>query len=219
MNQRASLVVDFCSYQAAKFAVESWHYSKTMPAGKTVKVGAWEDGRFIGAVVYSLGANKNIGRPYGLKQVEVCELVRVALTDHKAPVSRIVSMAQKKLIETSPGLRLVVSYADPERGHNGAIYQAMNWFYVGAVGSTTLYLHRGKYVHQRTASSAYATIEGLPSKKLPNKHKYLYPLDRAMRRQIEPLAKPYPKRNPPPVNGDNRVTNAAERFNPDSEAL
>ena len=26
------------------------------------------------------------------------------------------------------------------------------------------------------------------------KHKYLYPLDRAMRRQITPLAKPYPKR-------------------------
>ncbi len=28
------------------------------------------------------------------------------------------------------------------------------------------------------------------------KYKYLYPLDRAVRRQIAPLAKPYPKREP-----------------------
>ena len=36
------------------------------------------------------------------------------------------------------------------------------------------------------------------------KYKYLYPLDRAMRRQIEPLRKPYPKREPcgQRVNGD-----------------
>ena len=204
---KTNLVVDFCSYQAAKFAVEHWHYSGVIPAGKTVKIGVWEGGKFIGAVIYSRGANNNIGKPYNLKQTEVCELVRVALTSHVAPVSQIVSMAQKLLIATSPGLRLIVSYADPEQGHNGAIYQAMNWLYVGAVGSTTLYLHRGQYVHQRTASSFYKSIEGLPSKKLPNKHKYLYPLDRAMRRQIEPLAKPYPKKlDMPPVNGDNLAT-------------
>ena len=29
---------------------------------------------------------------------------------------------------------------------------------------------------------------------LPAKHRYLYPLDAAMRAQIEPLRKPYPKR-------------------------
>ena len=36
------------------------------------------------------------------------------------------------------------------------------------------------------------------------KHRYLYPLDRAMRKQIEPLRKPYPKRETcgPSVEGD-----------------
>ena len=113
MTKKPDLVVDFCSYKAAKYAVEHWHYSGVLPAGKTVKIGVWEDGEFIGVVIYSRGANNNIGKPYGLKQTEVCELVRIALRSHAAPVSQIAAWAQKLLIGTSPGLRLIVSYADP----------------------------------------------------------------------------------------------------------
>jgi len=36
--------------------------------------------------------------------------------------------------------------------------------------------------------------ENATSIKGKGKHKYLYPLDRAMRRQILPLAQPYPKK-------------------------
>ena len=31
---KADLKLDWCSYQAAKWAVEHWHYSKTMPVAK-----------------------------------------------------------------------------------------------------------------------------------------------------------------------------------------
>jgi hypothetical protein len=37
---------------------------------------------------------------------------------------------------------------------------------------------------------------------LPGKHRYLYPLDKRMRRQLTPLAKPYPKRAPEASVGD-----------------
>ena len=128
---KVELRVDWCDYKAAKFAVEHWHYSKTMPSSKIAKFGVWEDGRFIGAVLYSWGANNNIGKPYGLKQVEVCELVRVALTEHVSQVSQIVAVTLRILKKQSPGLRLIASYADPREGHNGSIYQAMNWIYAG----------------------------------------------------------------------------------------
>lgn len=189
------LVVAPCSYKAAKFAVENWHYSQVMPAGKTVKFGVWEGGQFIGSVLFSWGANNRIGSPYGLKMTEVCELVRVALTSHKSQVSQIVSSAMKKLREQSPGLRLIVSYADPERGHNGSIYQAMNWIYTGSSKPQreTLGL-AGGIVHKRSAFSKYGTVSGQKYSKILWKHKYLFPLDRAMRRQIESLAQPYPKR-------------------------
>jgi len=50
LNQnKVELKLDWCSYQAAKYAVENWHYSKCMPVGKLVKIGVWEDKKYIGA--------------------------------------------------------------------------------------------------------------------------------------------------------------------------
>ncbi len=37
----------------------------------------------------------------------------------------------------------------------------------------------------------------LPQRKMPGKHRYLFPLDDAMKAQVAPLAKPYPKREQP----------------------
>lgn len=188
------LKVDFCSHEAAKYAVEHWHYSKRMPAGKLVKIGAWEGDRYVGCVIFGRGATFDIGSPYGLAQTACVELVRIALTLHTSKVSQIGSAAIKMLKENSPGVRLIVSYADPEQGHNGGIYQAMNWIYVGfGKGDYFVKLH-GEWIHRRSAHAAIGTSRGLERKSYMGRHKYLYPLDRAMRRQIEPLAKPYPKR-------------------------
>ncbi|AUQ66219.1 protein Mom [Phaeobacter inhibens] len=122
-----------------------------MPTGKTVKIGAFEAGRFIGAVVFSRGATPRIGSPYGLEQVEVCELTRVALDNHKAPVTQIISEALAMLKALNPGLRLVISYAALEEGHHGGIYQAGNWIYEDCVASHA-FEDGDKLVHGRTMS-------------------------------------------------------------------
>jgi hypothetical protein len=195
------LQLDWCSYEAAKYAVEHWHYSRALPASKLVKVGVWEDNQFIGCVLFGRGANKNIGKPYRLEQIQVCELVRIALKKHETPVSKIAAIAIKMLKKQSPELRLVVSYADPKEGHNGAIYQAMNWLYVGKTegGTAQIKLPSGEIAHKRTVYSRYGTTEAAKVGSVwfqpPEKHKYLFPLDSAMRKQIEPLRKPYPKRD------------------------
>lgn len=198
------LKVDWCSYQAAKWAVEHWHYSKTMPAGALAKFGVWEDDKFTGAVIFGHGATYDIGSPYGLKQQECIELVRVALRDHKRSVSEMVAKTLRLLKKQSPGLRLVVSYADQEQSHLGVIYQAMNWIYTGTGKGDFLVLLNGKWVHRRNAHSAIGTSRGLKRIPYTGRHKYLYPLDRAMRKQIAPLALPYPKRETsgPSVEGD-----------------
>ena len=190
----SSLLVDWCSYEAAKFAVLNWHYSKSMPAFKRVCIGAWENDKFIGSVVFSLGANKNIGSPYKLEQEEVCELTRVALGDHTTSTSRIVAKSVQMIKRQSPLLRLIVSYADTEQKHLGTIYQAMNWVYVGEIKTTPTHFVNGRWMKQRMASSLLGSVVGTKRKPGFDKHKYLYPLDRAMRRQILPLAQPYPKK-------------------------
>lgn len=196
-----SLRLDWCSHEAAKYAVEHWHYSKTMPIGKIVKIGVWEDDCYVGCVLFARGNTPTLGDRYNLSMTEVCELVRVALTDHKAPVTKIVAIAIKFLKKQSPGLRLIVSFADPAQGHHGGIYQGGNWSYTGQSDPSWQWLHDGRWKHNREITSGafggkrkVANYAMLPKRETLGKHRYLYPLDSAMREQIAPLSKPYPKR-------------------------
>lgn len=203
-----SLRIDWCSYEAAKYAVEHWHYSGTMPAGKTVKIGVWEDEQFIGCVIFSRGANQYLGKMFELEQTGICELTRVALRTHESPVSQIVAAALKMLKASSPGLRLVLSYADVDQGHHGGIYIAGNWIYLGKVqlnGGTPSFLIRGRVRHPRSIGSLYGkgaqNLDWLRANVDPKakhvwkkgKHKFVYPLDKAMRRKVTPLLQPYPE--------------------------
>lgn len=195
-SDKPILKVAPCSHEAAKYAVENWHYSRSLPAGKLFKVGAWEGDRFIGAIIFGYGANGNIGKPYGLVQTEVCELVRVALRGHVWPVSRIMRFALKMLKESSPGMKLVVSYADTGQDHHGGIYQATGWIYEGYFGGECSVIVNGRKMHRRQAYSLYGTTRPNGSVNVPasGKHKYLLTLDNEIRERIKPLAKPYPKR-------------------------
>jgi hypothetical protein len=199
-----SLFLGFCLRVAADFACRAFHYSRTMPAGRLVCVGAWEQEAFIGAVVFGRGASSEIHSPFGLQQSEVVELCRVALGPHQSPTSRIVALAVRLLRRQSPGLRLIVSYADPEHGHVGVIYQAMGWVYLGVTNRESLIRLNGRLYHPRTVASRYRTrsIEWLRQhvaadaghvRTLP-KFRYALPLDDGMRERLAPRAHPYPKR-------------------------
>lgn len=197
MSSRPDLQLDWCSHTAAKYAVEHWHYSKTMPKSKLAKIGVWEHGQFIGAVIFGVGATRALVKRYGLMPEEGCELVRVALCQHHSPVSRIVSIALKMLRNEYQGLRLVVSYADPEHSHTGSIYQAGGWIYDGKSATADEYLFLGRRWQGRSFRNSYKGLEHHPSVKIikgSSKYRYLYPLDKEIRQRILPLAKPYPKR-------------------------
>lgn len=148
---KADLRIDWATHAAAKFACENWHYSGCLPAGKLVKVGAWEGGKFIGVVLFGRGATPNLGKPYDLGQDECVELVRIALTRHENAVSRIASLAMKFLQKANPKLRLIVSFADSSQGHHGGIYQAGNWVYNGQGTAAKFYMIR-KNLHIRVQS-------------------------------------------------------------------
>lgn len=213
------LRLGWASHAAAKHACRTWHYSGSLPTGKLVKVGVWEDDVFKGVVIFSRGASPFLGRKYDLDQIEVCELTRVALREHDAPVSKMLAIALRLLKKSSPGLRLVVSFADPEQDHHGGVYQAGNWIYTGTSGETTEYLVEGEWKHVKSMYEprGFAIAAGrdpewahkrgvynrlkesgelanTPTRIAPGKHRYLYPLDEEMRELVELLRQPYPKR-------------------------
>lgn len=191
------LKLDWCTFEAAKFAVEHWHYSQCMPAGKLTKIGVWENNKFIGCVLFGRGANNTLGSPYGVSNIECCELVRIALTKHETPVTKIVAIAIKLLKKFSPGIKLIISFADPDQNHHGGIYQGGNWAYIGKSKSADEYIVHGKKMHGRSMRAIYKTHVGKDFIKIvkgSSKHRYAMALDKEILKRIDILKKPYPKR-------------------------
>jgi len=203
---KAKLKLDWATHKSTKYACENWHYSQSTPVGKLVKVGVWEDNKFIGVIIYGRGANNNMLKPFGLNADQGCELVRIALTDHKTAVSRILAISLKFLKQKCPNLRLIVSYSDEDQNHHGGIYQATNWVYSGLKNANTkgAFIINGKKTHPKSVHSKGVKQNLREVQRLldPNatifytkgKHRYLMPLDKEMNEQIKPLSKPYPKR-------------------------
>jgi hypothetical protein len=152
----------------------------------------------------------------------VCELSRIALTEHCHPVSRIIRIALIFLRKQSPGLRLIVSFADQNQNHHGGIYQALGWIYTGPTNKTINYIdkYRRKW-HTRQVSAIgmkpqYGVMRKAPRidectrvEELP-KHRYLFPLDKELSRQLKPLARAFPKRRVTSDTGDTSADHAEE---------
>jgi len=117
----------------------------------------------------------------------------------------MIAIAVKMLTKQSPGLRLIVSFADMSHGHYGGIYQAAGWVYLGSK-EYHAYRVNGLMVHPRTLYDRYGvggqsvpwlrTHVDSEAERISNgiKHKYVLPLDPEMRARILLLAQPYPKR-------------------------
>ena len=202
------LRLDFCSHEAARLACRRWHYSKKIPVGKLVKVGAWEGGRFIGAIIFGDGLLGPKRVVYGgVDKFKVAEIVRIALRDHKHEVSRMIAIAIMLLRKRCPGIELIVAFADQGENHHGGIYQASNFIYTGMSEPGRMFKHKftGRILHNRAVSANGRRSHFGKVRKVPRhdeceivgrtrKHRYLLPLTSKMRMFVEKLRKPYPKR-------------------------
>lgn len=202
------------SRKAINYACLHYHYSKAAPSNIVVGYNVYNGiGEWCGVVLFGGGANRNMGAPYGLVLGQVLELTRVALNGKQEQTSKAVAMALKQLHIDRPMCRLVVSYADCDQSHLGTIYQATNWVYTGLFDKGNIFfIIKGKKTHKKTINSKMVVIDG-KRKHCPEnldavrkyidpcalmgrtqgKRKYLMPMDKKMRKQIAPLAQPYPK--------------------------
>jgi len=175
---KCNLKLDYASYEATKYACLNWHYSKTVPAGKLLKIGVWENNVFVGVVIYGRGANQFLPKHLKVKITECCELVRVALNKHLTPTTKIVAISLKILKKTNPNIKIVFSYADiTNQNHQGIIYRAGNWKYHGIRTSKGgHFLVNNKLVHNRSLNSKYKSKVNYPSfvKEAPEQKKHFF---------------------------------------------
>jgi len=76
---------------------------------------------------------------------------------------------------------IIVSYADPEQGHVGTVYQATNWIYTGLSAKRTDWAIKGITKHGQTLADKYTAKEirekygdDFSLKQRSRKHRYVY---------------------------------------------
>lgn len=183
-----------CTHEAAKFACVNYHYSKRIPVNKLNHFGVWENGKFVGVIIYGMGASATLHQSLGVERFQSCELVRIALTKHETPVSRIISISLRLLKKANPKLRVVASFADTDQNHHGGVYQASNWTFTGKSAQVTEYYFNGKWRHATDVYKRLTApqIKTLKTRKKPGKYRYLYFFDKSLIPNFKPLE--YPKR-------------------------
>jgi hypothetical protein len=196
--------------EATRYACLHFHYAKAVPSAQ-YSYNVYENGEWCGVIVFGSGATINIATMFGLVQGEVLELVRVALNGKQNTTSECVAAALKRLHADAPAVRIVVSYADPNQGHVGTIYQATNWLYIGDTAKFSVgpkpdfFIIHGEKMHPRTVYSHgwKQSVEWLREHVDPNadsikgkpKLKYIYCFDKKLRKQWAGKALPYPKQD------------------------
>lgn len=198
MQTKTSLKIDWATHEAAKYACENWHYSGCVPKSKQNKIAIYEDEKFVGVVMVGSSTGPNVFSFLGLTQFTGAELTRVALRNHKTPVSRILSIAFKFIQKKNPKLKAIVSFADANVGHHGGIYQAGNWKYFGRSTPQKQWKVNGKWRNDVKLFEAFKgktdSLKNFPQRLLEGKHKYVYFFDKDLEEKFKSSFLKYPKR-------------------------
>jgi hypothetical protein len=179
----------------------------------------------IGVLVYGAPVGRQVinGLSPILDHGQVLELTRLWIKDGtpKNTESYCIAQSFDWLKKNRPEIKVLVSYADPEAGHLGRIYQATNWLFqkVNCEGDTFVSLDSPpdcKWIHPRTLVSQYGCrkMEHLKKvlpkpywiKLMRQKFRYLYVLTGKIekKRIVKSLCHPtipYPKE----INGGNDI--------------
>lgn len=150
------------------------HYAKRMPP-ISYAFGLFKNNLLVGVCTFGIPASRfeDMQQPYELNRLVVDGGLE------KNSLSFFVS----RCLKLFPKNNIIVSYADPNNGHHGYIYQATNWIYTGlSVAHNDWYIN-GQLLHEKTIYNQYGTnsVEALrkmglkvESKKTLPKYRYFY---------------------------------------------
>ena len=176
-------------YKQTKAFCEKWHYSGSCPGCK-LYYGMFDNDAIIGVIAYGEPAMRFQRQCYNVD----IELRRLCLIDETPKNAESYFIGKTLRIVGALGYQCVLSLADPNFGHEGIIYKASNFDYMGRErggGSRDIFID-GVHYHSRTAfakfgASGYKKLQALfPDKKVEvknkeRKHVFIYPTNRKKR--------------------------------------
>ena len=154
MSEVKQYTIQLIDSKTAKPFAEKWHYSKSLPGCK-IYFGLYRQEELIGIAAYGEPAMRHQATCYNCD----LELRRLCLIDNtpKNAESRFIGLTLKSL--KKQGYKAILSLADPEHKHQGVIYKASNFTYLGEErgGGSRLIVIDGVEIHSRSAFAQYGT--------------------------------------------------------------
>jgi len=130
--QPKQLLVEAIPRHIAKGIIVENHYLHRMGIA-TYAFGVFGPQReLVGAITFGPLASREAAHSLG-EDKPTLELTRLWLSDRCAhnSESRVIRISIRLLCQLCPGLERIVTYADPSVGHDGTIYRASGFRYVG----------------------------------------------------------------------------------------
>ena len=145
------------SLHDAKAFIETYHYSKIVPAGQNIFFGWFLENDLYAVANYGIGVNtyqsEFLSKITGFEitddnLIELKRLCRKEPRNDNFPLTKFLSICHKKLKKMK--YKFVVSFSDPEHKHNGGIYKASNFMHLGVTRSEVHFIDKdGGFIHRR----------------------------------------------------------------------
>ena len=112
--------------------------------------------RLIGDMIYGRFAMANVWKKYGDSPEEVIELRRLCCIDDTPKNTESYFIGKTlRWLKKNTAIKTVISYADPEYGHEGIIYQASNFRKTGKTSVGRVIMFNGKKYHDKAIRTKY----------------------------------------------------------------
>ena len=156
-SMRSLKVRDFTIESVPRSAIQAfvhrWHYSHDTNGVQQTQCFALFDGnRMIGAMIYALPSMKSTAAKYNPDNPLRCwELRRLCCIDD-TPTNTESYFIGKTLrwLRQNTDAEVIISYSDLHHGHEGVIYKASNFIYLGNNGGGRVLMVDGKKFHARS---------------------------------------------------------------------
>jgi len=112
-----------------------------------------KEGNLIGAAIFGQPAMAGQLKRFGKGTVELRRLVLVDDTKRNAESFFIGRML--RWLKEHTDMRTIVSYADPEYGHEGIVYKASNFILEGKTAAGKVIFYQGKKYHDKAIRTKY----------------------------------------------------------------
>ena len=147
-----NFIVEQCPRSSIVDFVETHHYSKNMNGLKTSYCFRLLDGEsLIGAIVYGKIGMAGVEQKYTDNTDKILELKRLVCIDDtpKNTESYFIGWTLRWL-QRNTDLEIIISYADKTYGHEGIVYKATNFDFVGETVPGRVIMYKGKRYHDKT---------------------------------------------------------------------